>query len=67
MSDFEKLLLLGVAGVGLYTASQAFSNQWNRIEKQGASVIGLLVLAGLGATLFYKFEDATDRAKDLLN
>lgn len=66
MSNLEKLFWLGVAGYGVYSAGDRFIKQLNKIERQGPDLIGLLVLAGLGAVFLIRFESTADQAQAVL-
>lgn len=66
MSNLEKVIWLGLAGYGAYSAGNAFTNQLKKVERQGVDALNLLVLLGLGATFLIRLESTAKQAEQLL-
>lgn len=67
MSNFEKLLWLGVAGYGVYSAGNAFVDQLHKVERRDPDLLSLLVLVGLGAAFLIRLDSTAEQAKILLS
>lgn len=63
MSNLEKLLWLGVASYGVYSAGKAFVDQLNEVEQSGPDLIKVVVLVGVGAAFLVRFDSAAEQAK----
>lgn len=66
MDNLNKVIALSMAAVGVYTAFNAFSGQYDRVERQGLTLTGVALLVGLGAVLVLRFDDAASKANRLL-
>jgi len=67
MSNCEKLLWLGVAGYGMYSAGNAFVNQLHNVERRGPDPLSVLVLAGLGAAFLIRLDSTAEQVKTLFS
>lgn len=67
MNNFEKLLWLGIAGYGVYSAGNAFVNQLNKVDRRGPDLVSVLVLAGLGAAFLIRLDSTAEQAKTLFS
>lgn len=66
MSDIEKLIWLGVGVAGVAAAGTAFSTQLSKVEKT-PTIVGFVLLAGLGLTFLSRLEDTAGDARNLLS
>lgn len=56
MKDLEKALWLAVGVYGVYAAGNAVRNQFNKVERQGADLLNVAILLGLGATFLIRLD-----------
>jgi hypothetical protein len=67
MSNFEKIIWLGIAGYGVYSAGNAFVDQLHKVERRGPDLLNVLVLAGLGAAFLIRLDSTSEEAKTLFS
>lgn len=67
MDNLNKAIALSMAGIAVYTAYNHFSNQLSTVERQGANLVNVAWLVGLGAVLVMRFDNAAIQANRLLS